>query len=117
MEVQPLAARRGLDGGFLVPAQVTFPVRVFHELHRGEPSRAEVPQPTADRVGDEIQDLGNQPDALAVIKGNQRIRRPHLQRFDLALAHDIQECPAFVGGQEGAAIGHAAFDDVLCSSC
>ena len=37
---------------------------------------------------------------------NQRIRAPYLQRFDLPLAHDIQECLGFVSGQKGGPFAH-----------
>ena len=90
-------------------------VRVIRKLHRGETLLAEVPQPAPNRVGIEIEYPGDHLHAVAIIKGNQRIRTPYLQRFDLPLAHDIQECLAFVSGQKGGPFAHLRREVVLCS--
>ena len=50
--------------------------------------------------------LGMDRSGEDIIKGNQRIRAPYLQRFDLPLAHDIQECLGFVSGQKGGPFAH-----------
>ena len=94
------------ERGLLAPGQLALPFRIRRRVQRGEARPAELPQPAAHRVGVEMENPADEADAVPVVKRNERVRAPHLERRNLAPAHDRKKRIALRGCQDGTGPGH-----------
>jgi len=64
--------------GFLIPGQLSLPLRIRRGVHRGEARPAEPAQPAAHHAGAEMEESADLADALSVIERDGRVRAAHL---------------------------------------